>query len=393
MSSPLSLACSLVAFVLASPTWTSAALVPNPIEVLVEEAAQTPPVPPTPPTPPTPAVPHEAARVGQEAARAAAEAARAVRESLKGLEHQLWVEGKGEPFTENVTKVLKTSGPVTLVVRNFAGDISVKATPGNEVRIGAVKRARAKDASAAKPVLEATEILIEQQGDRIEVRVPVPKWREERRAMASVSFDIGVPANAGVEIKTVSGDVSLAGVKGVVAAESVSGTITASGLAGQASLRSVSGDVHVNGSAVSGDVTVNSVSGDVTARALKARGVTASTVSGDIRLQDASCDRATVKSMSGDVEIAGSLNRSARYELKSHSGDVRVVVDGKTGFELDATTWSGDLSSDVKLVSAAAVERDSPGMRRRALQGVFGDGSARIEATSFSGSVFVAGPK
>jgi DUF4097 and DUF4098 domain-containing protein YvlB len=135
------------------------------------------------------------------------------------------------------------------------------------------------------------------------------------------------------------------------------------------------------------------VSGDVTAHAVKARGVSASTVSGNVALRDASCERATVKSMSGNVEVAGPLQKSSRYELKSHSGDVTVVVDGKTGFELDATTWSGALSSELKLAGGAAGDAEAPGMRRRTLQGVFGDGSARIEATTFSGNVSVSKPK
>lgn len=335
--------------------------------------------------------PQEAAKIGQEAARAAAEAARAVQESLRGLEGQHWT-GKGQPFTEKVQKVLKTSGPVTVVVQNFAGDITITGAAGNEVRIDATKIVRARDANEAKPALEATQLVIEQQGDRVEVRAPIQKWREHRWTVPAVEFSVVVPAGSTVDVKSVSGDISVSGVKGVVAAETVSGDVTASGLSAQASLRSVSGDVQVNASAVSGDVSANSVSGDVTAKALKARGVTASTVSGNIALHDASCDRATVKSMSGDVEFAGALNKSARYELKSHSGNVRVLVDGRTGFELDASTWSGSLSSELKLTGVPA-GGEPGGMRQRTLQGVFGDGSARIEATTFSGNVAVSRQK
>ena len=79
--------------------------------------------------------------------------------------------------------------------------------------------------------------------------------------------------------------------------------------------------------------------------------------------------------------------KSARYELKSHSGDVRVVVDGKTGFELDATTWSGSIVNDLGIKDADAATRESPGPQQKTLRGMFGDGSARIEVTSFSGSV------
>lgn len=377
MSLNRSLVCLLLAGVTAGPA-AAAPVSPLPyaLETVAEQHAQ---------------AAQEAARLGQEAARVAAEAARAVRESMRGLEGQPG-EGKGEAFKDKVSKVLKATGTVTVVVQNFAGDITVTGAPGTDVRVEATKVVRAADAATARPMLEATDVVIEQQGDRVEIRTPMQKWRERRWSAPTVIFNVAVPAGASVDLRSISGDITVSDVKGVVSAEAVSGNVNATGLAGQATLRSVSGDVQVNASTVSGDVTFNSVSGGVSARALRARAVSVSTVSGNIALRDASCDRAMVKSMSGNVEVAGALNRSARYELKSHSGNVRVVLDGRTGFELDATTWSGALSSDLKLTGATAGDEEA-GTRRRTLQGVFGDGSARIEATSFSGNVVVAKTK
>jgi DUF4097 and DUF4098 domain-containing protein YvlB len=312
--------------------------------------------------------------------------ARQVKESLKGLEGQHW-EGKGDPFTEKFQKVLKAGGQVTVVLQNFSGDIAISGTGGSDVRIDATKRVRARDAAEGKAALEATQVEVTQRGDRIEVRVPVLQKGRHQRA-GSVTFDLAVPAAANLEVKSVSGDITLAGVRGLVTAETVSGDVSASDIASESSLKSVSGDVQVAGGTVSGDVTANSVSGDVTTRSVKARGVTATTVSGDVVLQNTSCDRAVVKSLSGNLEVAGPLRSAARYELKSHSGDVRIAVDGKTGFELDASSWSGSLSSDLTLKGVTAPPAD--GSRQRSLQGVFGDGSAQIEATTFSGNVTVS---
>jgi DUF4097 and DUF4098 domain-containing protein YvlB len=153
--------------------------------------------------------------------------------------------------------------------------------------------------------------------------------------------------------------------------------------------------VLVNASAVNGELSANSVSGDVTARGLKARALTAGSVSGNVAVQNASCERAVLRSVSGNVEIGGALPKSARYEIKSHSGDVRVMVDGKTGFEVDVTTWSGSIVNDLGIKNAAAEgsETGVPGLRQKTLQGVYGDGSAQIEATSFSGTVSIVKAK
>lgn len=371
-----SLPAALIAVVLAAPaTAASLSALPCTADVAADQHRPTP---------------RETARASEDAARAAAQAARARQESPREPEGQRR-GGRGQRFTEKVQKVLKTSGPITIVVRNFAGTITVTGAGDREVRIDATKIVRASDANAAAPVLAAMDLAIEQQGDRVEVHAPVQRWREHRWAMPTVEFDVVVPAGSSVDLKSVSGDVRVSGVRGVVMAETVSGDVTASELSSQATLRSVSGDVQLDASSVAGDVSANTVSGDVTARAVKARGVTASTVSGNITLRDASCERATLKSMSGDVEFEGALNRSARYELKSHSGNVRLLVDGRTGFELDASTWSGALSSDLQLTGAPAGEQDAA--RQRALQGVYGDGSARIEATTFSGNIAIGRQK
>ena len=190
-----------------------------------------------------------------------------------------------------------------------------------------------------------------------------------------------------------SGDISVTGVKGEVPVETVSGDITASALASQSSLKTVSGDVMVNAARWTGDLTANSVSGDVTARALKAQGADARTVSGDVALRDASCERAVVQSVSGDMEIGGPLTKGGRYELKSHSGDVRIVVDGRIGFELDAHHVQRGASSRAAPQDGAPTRTGiGPGFSAE-LQGVFGDGSAQFEVTSFSGNVTIAKAK
>jgi DUF4097 and DUF4098 domain-containing protein YvlB len=86
--------------------------------------------------------------------------------------------------------------------------------------------------------------------------------------------------------------------------------------------------------------------------------------------------------VSGDVDFAGSFARNGRYELSSHSGSVQAAVSGNVGFELEATSFSGSVRSDIPL-KAQSTSRQS----RQSLQGVYGDGSAILELSTFSGSI------
>ena len=78
-------------------------------------------------------------------------------------------------------------------------------------------------------------------------------------------------------------------------------------------------------------------------RKVSARRVDVGSVSGDVVLQDVQSDRVEAHSVSGNVDFGGALAKNGRYELNSHSGDVRVVVAGGTGFELEANSFSGSV--------------------------------------------------
>ena len=155
------------------------------------------------------------------------------------------------------------------------------------------------------------------------------------------------------------------------------------------SARTVSGNVTVASAASDGDISFASVSGDVKLSQVKARGIDASSVSGGVTLADVACSRAKVKSVSGDIVFGGPLAKGGRYALQSHSGNVSVYVDGNMGFEVAAGTFSGDISSDLQLVSTFGGEGEGgqPGRRPKGgpgqrVRGTFGDGG-RVPGTGF----------
>jgi DUF4097 and DUF4098 domain-containing protein YvlB len=156
----------------------------------------------------------------------------------------------------------------------------------------------------------------------------------------------------------------------------------------------VSGDVTVETAGNDADMSAASVSGDVTMRAVKARSLDANSVSGGIALTDVTCDRVKANSISGDVVFGGPLAKGGRYMLQSHSGDVTLHVTDKMGFEVNASTFSGDITSDLQIVSTFGGDggRGEPGRRPKRgpgqrVSGTFGDGGALLELSTFSGNV------
>jgi DUF4097 and DUF4098 domain-containing protein YvlB len=106
-----------------------------------------------------------------------------------------------------------------------------------------------------------------------------------------------------------------------------------------------------------------------------------------VTLQDVECDRIDAQSVSGDVQLAGALMRGGRYDLGSHSGQVKLSLSGDVGFQLEASSFSGSVRTDLPLTLQGT---GSARGRQRNLRGTFGDGSAVLDLTTFSGSIVIS---
>ena len=116
-------------------------------------------------------------------------------------------------------------------------------------------------------------------------------------------------------------------------------------------------------------------------------------MTGTINLADVDCERLEAQATSGEVVYEGRLSKGGRYHFQSHSGDIKLMLAGDTGFELDANSWGGNVKSDLTLKNVEQepqdVRRTRFGPRSRTLRGTFGDGSAVVDVTTFSGSILV----
>jgi hypothetical protein len=297
---------------------------------------------------------------------------------------------QGPEQTERLSRTIRIESNTWLDVANISGDIDVTAGAGSDIVIDAIKRARARD-GRARDLLSSVAVDIVERPGRVEVRTLYP--RGEGRGSVWVDYTVRVPADTGVNLKTVSGDIRVANLKGELRLESVSGDVTV-GRAGRLSfVRSVSGDVLLTDVAGAEDLKAGSVSGSFIARGLDARILDINTVSGDLVLERVRCERAHVRSVSGTVEYVGALSEGGRYEFNSHSGDVRLGVVPGIGFEYEASTFSGSLQAGWPTQTVGrATDAPGRGPNARSVRGTVGNGSALVLVRTFSGDVSI-GPR
>jgi DUF4097 and DUF4098 domain-containing protein YvlB len=320
------------------------------------------------------------------AQRQAGEAARRAAQAAREAERRRRQEARrGPEYTDKLSRTLRLGRNGTFDLWNLSGDIVVTGGSGNDVRIDAIKRVRHPNESEARALLRAIDIRIEERNGNVEVRTDFPR----RNWSGGVDYTISVPRDANVVLRSISGDIRVSSLNGELRAETTSGDLLATAVGRIRQAKSISGDVEIADS--DGDeVSANTTSGSLIVRGVKARNVDLQSVSGDLRLTDVESERMFVRSVSGNVEFGGRLSRQGRYELQSHSGDVRVSPLGSQGFSLEASTFSGDLRSDYPL-TLQGNQQNARQFRRtgRGIRGSFGEGGAVLTLQSFSGNITI----
>jgi len=299
------------------------------------------------------------------APQASAQDAVVLRETLRHVLPTMYQgRNRGPEVTDHFSRKIKIGRDGRVSLGNISGDMTVTGGSGDEVTIEATKRTRGD-----KSELDAVQIVVEEHAGRVDVRTEYPH-RENNHV--SVDFVVTVPASASVEMHSISGSLHITGVQGTARLETISGAVTAASTPRIEVAKSVSGNVELSGTSSDGDLAASSVSGNVRVKGVKARSI-------------------RIGAISGSVEYAGTLVKWGRYDLTSHSGAVRMILAGTLGFELDASTFSGSINSELPLTIGGdtAANGRHRGMSSRAIHGTFGDGSAVLTLRTFSGSITI----
>ncbi len=286
-----------------------------------------------------------------------------------------------EKFQEKFEKTEALAKTGKLYLNNVSGQIEVMTWKEAQVKIEAVKTSKAGSLAKAKENAALVTIEVTKDADLVRVETKYPKksggfWGGDS-INVSVDYKIWVPDQAAVELKSVSGDVSVAPIGGMAKIGCVSGNVDLKGAAG-ADVDLVSGELTLEN--IAGDAYLKTVSGDIQATGVKGS-IEAEAVSGEIDLLDVSeAQTVSAKSVSGGITYVGKIKAGGRYELKAHSGDVRMTIPADSAFDFEANTFSGDIDSDFEI---QVVGKISP----REIHGTVGKGGATVMLKSFSGSI------
>jgi hypothetical protein len=273
-----------------------------------------------------------------------------------GASFLLWPSAPTEAAAQRLEKHFAVKGRPVVVIRNVGnGRIEVKSSKNAEVVITGTK---ASDKIAVD---------IEQAGDRIDVTSRIVDVSAKPTEMEA-NFVLTVPEETELQLKTQTG---------LIYVEQVMGDMT---------LDSVAGDVHLK--EVSGYIIVTTTGGSLVCTQCAGK-LEFSSISGNAQVLQPALNNVKLRTMTGNILFDGDFVRTGLYSMSSGKGLVEVRFSGNDSFDLNAQTATGTVDNQ----ASDYLKPDSHGVKHiatkfsKGLFGTVGMGFAKVELSSYSGSI------
>jgi DUF4097 and DUF4098 domain-containing protein YvlB len=254
---------------------------------------------------------------------------------------------------KHVEKRFKVEAHPVITIHNPNGTVTVKAWTKQEVMV------------LADHASSSIEVDVVQTGNRIDVMTRTLSGDvspEDVRA----DFQINVPEDAELQIHDDSGAVSVNDVLGDMNVETVGA------------------DVGLQDSA--GYLTVKTVGGSF--QCLRCAGrIEVSSISGNFRLIDSRSYHIVAQTSTGNILFDGEFLPNGTYHLKNYSGLIEVRFSQDDSFDLSATSLKGKVNNEAKLTPGQSPQYSMPRGVGNSLFGKLNTGRAKVELTSFDGTI------
>lgn len=253
---------------------------------------------------------------------------------------------------DRLVRRFKVEAHPVVTLHNPNGMVTVRAWTKPEVMV------------TANRASDRVEVDAEQTGNRVDITTHQASDTvapEDLRA----DYEISVPEDAELQIHDDSGAVTVNNVLGDTNVETVGAGVDLEDAAGYLTVKTVGGSFQCVRCA--GRIEVSSISGN-------------------FRLIDLRSYHVHAQTSTGNILFNGEFLPNGIYHLKNYSGVIEVRFSPADSFDLSATSLKGKVNNEAKLTPPA-----HPGHFEsrygNSLFGTFNDGRAKVELTSFDGTI------
>jgi DUF4097 and DUF4098 domain-containing protein YvlB len=351
----------------------------------------------------------------------------------EGMRDQMQIDNDlggmfGTAFTFDDTIEQAFPAKASLRIVCDRGAINVTPSDGDTIRVVVHKKLYAKGQEDANKYNEGSKPQITVNGSSVllnantngagdhgvqtDMDVFVP--RDAMVDVASKRGDVSISdRKADVKLTVQHGDITLAEVsggakmnldKGSIRATNIGGDVEVEGRVDNVTLEDVKGSVRLNGDffndirlskiskavefkSARSDITLASVPGDleIAGDSLRATDIGGPmrfvTRSKDIHLEGVTGDL-EVENANGDIEIHPSNKLPlGKMQLTGKHGDITIVLPANAGFQVDATTHKGDITSEFSPLRTEQTNGSSHAT------GTIGNGAAKLQINADTGDI------
>ena len=270
-------------------------------------------------------------------------------------------------FAADINERLDADSDGRIDIFNTAGSVAVSGWDRNSVEV------------TGNLGENVEELIFERDGDRITIKVKVPRNSSRR---ISSDLVVRVPENSSIDVSTISADIDVEALRGEQNLHTVSGDIEAEVFGGDVDIESVSGDASIEGGNGDNETAASTVSGDVTLLRVSGH-LDVESVSGDIVVDEGEFERVGLETVNGDIVYRAGLREAGKLTAESVNGDVDIRFTGKVSARFDVETFNGDIDSCFGPEPERA-SRYAPGLELRFSEG---DGEGRVTLSTLNGDL------
>jgi len=204
----------------------------------------------------------------------------------------------------------------TVSIINTYGAVSVHPSTGNVVVVNATTYS------------DKVEVDQAQSGNRVDVQSHLFDGATQENAR--VDYEVLVPADASVTLRSTTGPLR---------AEKLHGDVEMEGSSATVDVKDIS-DSHVH---------VKTMNGPVTLTNIRDGHVEIDSVSGDVNLISVTGPLVRVSSTSGKIRYDGDFGYAGEYRFNSHSGDIDATIPEDASVDVKAQSVRGKVQDDVPM--------------------------------------------
>ena len=273
---------------------------------------------------------------------------------------------------EQINQTIKVPSTGHLFIDIDRGSVEVKGWDKNEILV------------LGELDSDTQTLMFKSKGEKTLIKIKISEtfYRGNAHSSDGNELKIFVPQNVQVHFKGIDTDFNIAGIDAGVEGKTISGELLINNVRISIKVSSISGDINVTESY--GTAYIESIQGD-TSIIGNFEDVKLRTVTGDIWADITEIDNVSTNNIAGDTKLSGSLKKDAQVKMTSVKGDLHYEASGILNAKCEVLSQFGgeivnNLTTDLPNTSH---------MQQQQLHFVSGNGLGTLVMKTINGTAII----